>query len=192
MALIFRVDTPPPPFLSPLSFDDGDVILRARGADFKVHICLLRLVSPFFESMFSLPQPNVGKSEIPAIPMDDDAASLDFVLRSIYPLKRPLATSIEQAEKVLKVAEKLDIEYVLEPIRDSLTQLLAAEPDPLRSWAIATRYDLEGAQKAAILRFDPNIYHPSPTPPRELFYVNGLQYHELMEARKKSFGTWGF
>ncbi|KAF9508678.1 hypothetical protein BS47DRAFT_465390 [Hydnum rufescens UP504] len=179
------------PFPFPLSFDDGDVILRAGDAEFKVHICLLRLVSPFFRTMFSLPQPNVGKSEIPVIPMDDNAASLDFVLRSIYPLKRPLATSIEQAQKVLEVAEKLDVEYVAGAVRTSLSELLAAEPNPLRSWAIATRHGLEGAQKAAILRFDPNSYRPSATPPRELLYVNGLQYHELVEARKKSFGIRG-
>ncbi|KAF9508670.1 hypothetical protein BS47DRAFT_1415667 [Hydnum rufescens UP504] len=172
--------SPSDPPLTPLSFNDGDVILRAGNTDFKVHIWLLRLSSPFFESMFSLPQPNPGKSEIPVIPMDEDAASLDFVLRSIYPVKRSQITSIEQAQKLFAIAEKLDVQCVLEPLRVSLTQLLAAEPIPLRSWAIATRYGLEEAQRAAAERFNPAVI--GQPPPQELAHVSALQYLQLLEA----------
>jgi BTB/POZ domain len=176
-----HTDSPHPnPPLSPLSYDDGDVILRAGNTDFKVHIFLLRLSSPFFKSMFSLPQPKLGNSEIPVIPMDEDATHLDFVLRTIYPGKRPQATSIEQAQQIFEIADKLEVECVFEAVRISLTQLLAAEPDPLRSWAIAVRYGLEEARRDAAGRFHPDRFG---TLPEDLAYVNALQYARLLEEK---------
>ncbi|KAF9508674.1 hypothetical protein BS47DRAFT_1350143, partial [Hydnum rufescens UP504] len=166
------------PPLSPLSYDDGDVILRAGDTDFKVHMFLLRLSSPFFKSMFSLPQPKLGSSEIPVIPMDEDATHLDFVLRTIYPGKRPQATSIEQAQQIFEIADKLEIECVIEAVRVSLTQLLAAEPNPLRSWAVATRYGLEDARRDAVARFAPGRITSLP---EELAYLNALQYARFMD-----------
>jgi BTB/POZ domain len=68
-------ETSTPSSFVPLSFDDGDVILRAGSHSFKVHVTLLRLASPVFSSMFSLPQPpieNDSKPPVPTIEMDDD------------------------------------------------------------------------------------------------------------------------
>ncbi|KAF9517598.1 hypothetical protein BS47DRAFT_1359401 [Hydnum rufescens UP504] len=137
------------PPLSPLSYDDGDVILRAGDTDFKVHMLLLRLSSPFFKSMFSLPQPKLENREIPVVPIEGDPAYLDFVLRSIYPGKRPLPTSIEEALKILEIADKFEVECIVEGVRASLGQLLAAEPNPLCSWAIAVRCGLREAERSA-------------------------------------------
>jgi len=177
-----------PPSLPPLSFDDGDVILRAGDTEFKVHTWLLRLSSPFFETMFSLPQPDLGKSEseIPAIQMDDDPASLNFVLRSIYPVERPVISSIGHAQELLEVAKKLDVDCALQILRASLTQRAVAEPDALRSWAIAARYGLKEAEDAASMRFTPqwNYY-----PPKELEYVSALKYYHLLEAYRRRAGV---
>ena len=167
-----------PPLPSPLSYDDGDVILRAGNTDFQVYIWLLSLASPFFKTMFSLPQSGV-KGPIPIIPMHEEAASIDFILRCIYPVKRPVIASIEEATKLLDLADKLDAESVLSSIQDSLTRLLALEPDPLRSWAIATRYGLGEARSAAIQRYKQG-YRDVFWPPAELVHVNALQYFNLL------------
>jgi hypothetical protein len=59
--------------------------------------------------MFALPQPKLGTSEITVIEMDEDAGSLDFVLRYIYPVKESQVTTIDQGLKLFAVATKLDV-----------------------------------------------------------------------------------
>ncbi|KAJ7206395.1 hypothetical protein GGX14DRAFT_310226, partial [Mycena pura] len=55
---------------------DADAILRSRdGADFYIHTVILSLVSPVFETMFSLPQ-SPPTSAIPIIRMEEDSISL--------------------------------------------------------------------------------------------------------------------
>ncbi|KAF9517599.1 hypothetical protein BS47DRAFT_1359402 [Hydnum rufescens UP504] len=107
--------------------------------------------------MFSLPQPDLRKceSEIPVIQMDDDPTSLNFVLRSIYPVERPVISSITHAQELFEVAQKFDVDCALQLLRASLTQLVVVESDPLRAWAIAVRYGLKEAEDAASLRFTP-------------------------------------
>jgi hypothetical protein len=178
-----------PPLPSPLSYDDGDVILRAGNTDFRVHIWLLSFASPFFKTMFSLPRSGV-KDPILIIPMHEEAASIDFILRCIYPVKRPVIASIEEATKLLDVADKLDVECVLGSVRDSLIRLLAVEQDPLRSWAIAICYDLKEARAAAAKRFTDqragsrrySRYFRSQAAPAELVHVNALQFYGLLHG----------
>ncbi|KAF9508676.1 hypothetical protein BS47DRAFT_1350147 [Hydnum rufescens UP504] len=91
----------------------------------------------------------------------------------------PQVTSIDHAQKLFKVADKFDVKRAAELLRAALTPFLAAELNPLRSWAIAVRYGVEEARRAAAKRFRPNtIRHP----PKELAYVTALQYFQLLEG----------
>jgi len=175
--------------LDPLSFDDGDVILRAEDSDFRVHIVLLRQASPVFRDMFSLPQPGEANDrDVPIIVMQEEARVLDFVLRCIYPLKeRPTVGSIEDATKMLDAADKFEIGCVVGLVQLSLTHLLAVEPDPLRSWAIAVRCGHEEARIAAAKRFVKCTSISTLVPPTELAHVNGLQHFNLVQTRMQAF-----
>ncbi|KAF9517600.1 hypothetical protein BS47DRAFT_1339129, partial [Hydnum rufescens UP504] len=88
-------------------------------------------------------------------------------------------TSIEHAQKLFGVADKFDVKRAVELLRAVLTPFLAAERNPLRSWAIAVRYGLEEARGAAAERFRPGTFSD---PPKELAYVNALQYFQLLKA----------
>ncbi|KAJ7739358.1 hypothetical protein B0H16DRAFT_1729451 [Mycena metata] len=63
----------------------ADTILRsADGVDFYVHRAILSLVSPVFEMMFQLPQPDDAPA-VPVIDVQELSAVLDRVLRFFYP-----------------------------------------------------------------------------------------------------------
>ena len=65
-----------------IEFEGADVILRAADTDFRVHITILRLASPFFASLFSLPQPQHQKSDhtMPVIHMAEDPDVLHILM----------------------------------------------------------------------------------------------------------------
>jgi len=112
--------------------------------------------------------------------MDEEVASLDFVLRSICPIERLViaSISIEHAQKLFEVAKKLDVECTIQLLRTSLTQLLVAEPNPLRSPAIGVRYGPKEGQRAAARRFSSDkMGHPSRV-------GSALQYFHLLEECK--------
>lgn len=174
--------------LDPLSFDDGDVILRAGVVDFKVHSFMLRQASPFFRTMFALPQPPESVDErTPVISMAEEPEVLDKLLRWTYPLRhKPTVTSIAEATALSTAAEKLEISCAIQPILDSLTHLLARELNPLRAWALAVIFKHEDAKHEAAIRFvrvTPNTLLPRVV---ELDTISALQYADLLHCRQEA------
>jgi hypothetical protein len=68
-------------------FDDGNVILQAELAQFKVYSGILSSKSEVFRDMFSLPQP-VGVDEVveecPVVCLSDTAEDVRYVLEALY------------------------------------------------------------------------------------------------------------
>jgi hypothetical protein len=185
-------DSPAPPHTAsfePLSYDDGDVILRAGAVEFKVHSFMLRQASPFFRTMFSLPQPTAAVNEplTPVIIMSEEPEVIDKLLRWIYPLRyRPTVTSILEAKALSAAAEKLEIPCAIQPILDSLTHLLAKEPNPLRAWALAVIFKHDAAKLDAAVRFirvTPNTLLPRVV---DLDTISALQYADLLHCRQEA------
>lgn len=172
----------------PLSYDDGDVVLRAGDTDFRVHSFMLRQASPFFRTLFSLPQPSNSSREERVIIMSESRDVVDKLLRWIYPLRtRPTLASVEEARALSEAADKLEIDCAIEPILLSLTSLLAAEPNALRAWALAVLFKHESAKLDAALRFirftTPNSAHPRVT---ELNTISALDYADLLACRQEA------
>ncbi|KAF9519562.1 hypothetical protein BS47DRAFT_1156946 [Hydnum rufescens UP504] len=140
----------------------------------------------------NLPQPpieNDSKPPVPTIEMDDDPWALDVVLRWIYPLRNgPVVPSMEKALSVYLLADKLDVGCAVEAASKLLSHYLAIEGNPLRSWAISLHYGLEEA-RVAEKRFVTSHYSEIVGRPDELAYVNGLQYFDLLDARKKAWAA---
>ncbi|KAF8313218.1 hypothetical protein DL93DRAFT_2081294 [Clavulina sp. PMI_390] len=179
----------------PLSFDDGDVVLRSGSVDFRVHSFMLRQASPFFKAMFALPQPkspsdnesSSAADAIPTIVMHETPQVLDKLLRWIYPLRhKPTVTSIAEATALSQASEKLEIACAIQPILDSLTHLLAREPNALRAWALAVIFKHDEAKLDAAIRFvriTPNTLLPRVT---ELDGISALQYADLLHCRQEA------
>ena len=76
----------------PHDFNDSptaDIILRSAGpkvAEFKAHRIVLSLASPFFETMFTLPQSGTEKS-LSVCDLSEDANTVEALLKLIYPVE---------------------------------------------------------------------------------------------------------
>jgi len=177
----------PPPFSPTITYPDGDVILKSSdGHDFCVHKMLLRLASPLFAEMFSLPlPPTTTSAQIKAIPMDEDGATLEQILTCIYPLAaNPFVISIEHGVLLLHAAEKLQVERATALIGNRLQVHFTAQSNPLRAWAIASRFGMTEARKAAKLRFIAAEDDFQDSVVAELRFVQADEYHELLVVKR--------
>ncbi|CAL1707859.1 unnamed protein product [Somion occarium] len=148
-----------PLFSSP----DADIALGSKdGILFRVHSYTLRTTSGWFHDMLTLPQKEPGSTEI--IYVDEDASTLEALLRMICGLPIPSLDSEEAVEPVLYAAEKYDMPGPLSVIRACLLPrpLLT---DPLKLYGLTCRYgwDVE-MQAAATQTLTLNIHSPEHRP----------------------------
>ncbi|KAI6097665.1 hypothetical protein EDD16DRAFT_594499 [Pisolithus croceorrhizus] len=150
---------------APFNHAKADAILRTSDSvDFRIFRLLLSLASPFFETLFELPQPPEGKPEdtemrdgLPVIPVSEDSKTLDAVLRFCYPytltekpslghsktilskdgVKIEDAINFEDNVKMLEAAKKYSLDGAEKAIRTTLFTTINLETDPLRCFAIA-------------------------------------------------------
>ncbi|KAG8895428.1 hypothetical protein FRC01_012368, partial [Tulasnella sp. 417] len=146
----------------------GDCFLRSSdGANFKASRVILSIASPFFRDMFALPQPgdetSNTTSELPVIPVEEDAQTLETFLTMLYPLDPPVIQSYEVATKLVRACDK----YLISPLRlkaclrDMLATPEALKRDPLGVYALAWRLGLEEeAKTASRYTHRMNLRHP--------------------------------
>ncbi|KAG8918162.1 hypothetical protein FRC00_012778 [Tulasnella sp. 408] len=134
----------------------GDCFLRSSdGAQFKTSRVILSIASPFFRDMFALPQPgeeaSSTTSELPTIPVEEDAQTLQTFLTMLYPLDPPVVQSYDVATKLVRACDK----YLISPLRlKSCLRGMLATPealkrDPLGVYALAWRLGLDEEAKTA-------------------------------------------
>ncbi|KAG2125327.1 hypothetical protein DEU56DRAFT_575340 [Suillus clintonianus] len=131
---------------SPFDHPKADIILRsADGVDFCVFKLFLTLASPFFETMFELPQPADGtgddtKDGLPVIPVPEDSKTLDTFLRFCYPstlAEDPLLDSLADILAILGAAKKYSLDLIEKKVCQALVNHKVLEAEPLRCFAIA-------------------------------------------------------
>ncbi|KAH8093158.1 hypothetical protein BXZ70DRAFT_442543 [Cristinia sonorae] len=156
---------PPPPIITtaaaPFHGPKSDVILRTSDhVDFYSHKLLLSLASPFFDSMFTLPQadapltphPDFGASLdgslIPIIPLAEDGHTIEHLLRICYPVTDPASSpDVVFVGKVLEAALKYDIDVAATLLKSQLQVFVSTEP--LQVFVIACRLKLESEASLA-------------------------------------------
>ena len=138
---------------------DADVILSSSdGTPFRVYRQILCIASPFFEDMFKLPQPQSptdSPGSPPVITVEEDAHSLEDLLRIIYPVRDPqltinVLTDWQHISNMCHAAIKYDIVQAV----DFMKAKLAAGVDafPLEVFCIACKHRLESVAKSAAAR----------------------------------------
>lgn len=99
----------------PFTAPDADLILRSSApgpVEFRVHKCILAAASPFFAHMFELPQPRESCTDAggaPVVDVSEDAATLEALLRCVYPVARPAIAGFEALTAALEAAAKYDV-----------------------------------------------------------------------------------
>lgn len=175
------IKTASPPFDRP----DADLVLRScDGIDFRVYKSVLSLVSPVFETMFTLPQPGpkVGASEPPVVQMTEDERTLYLVLQFCYPGRRLELKDLTDMVALLEFAEKHDFEeWLVSCVKRDLVS--HAEEDAVGVYAVAMRFKLKSEAVAAarsclrLPRHKLYIYHPMLSHISVNVYTKLLQYH---------------
>lgn len=157
---------------------DADTVLGSKdGTLFRVHSFTLKTTSGWFRTMFSLPQRTAittggdGQENTNNVPtpssstdviyVDEDAATLESLLRLVCGQPIPKLDSYDIVEPLLYAAEKYDMPGPLSLVR----ALITTPPfisDPLRLYTLCCRYgwDLE-AQSASTLTLTLNLHSPT-------------------------------
>ncbi|KAG1737185.1 hypothetical protein EDB19DRAFT_1853014 [Suillus lakei] len=132
---------------APFDHAKADVILRsADGVEFRVFMLFLSLASPFFETLFGLPQAPDGaadqemKDGLAVIAVSEDSKTLDTFLRFCYPstlAEDPSLNNLSEVLSVLAAARKYSLDLIEKKVCQALANPKVLETDPLRSFAVA-------------------------------------------------------
>ncbi|KAI6149631.1 hypothetical protein BKA82DRAFT_920807 [Pisolithus tinctorius] len=143
------------PYASPpFDHEKADVILRSSdNVDFRVFKLFLSLASPFFETLFDLPQPSEEmstdveiKDGLPVVPVSEDSKTLDPLLRFCYPCTLaddPALEDFRGVINVLEAAKKYSLDAIERTVCKSLFNPKILETNSLRCFSIACRARLQ-------------------------------------------------
>ncbi|KAI0738441.1 hypothetical protein C8Q80DRAFT_244238 [Daedaleopsis nitida] len=141
---------------SPFDRTTTDIILRSSdNVDFNVFSQILIAASPFFETMFELPQPSPSPSRgqaqpkygKPIVQVSENSMTLETLLRICYPIVQRDVETLEEVESSLRAAMKFEMELPIAVLTDRLEALTYRLP--LQAWAVACRLNLEDVAKLA-------------------------------------------
>ncbi|KAI5981266.1 hypothetical protein EDD15DRAFT_409368 [Pisolithus albus] len=136
--------------LPPFDHVKADVILRSSdGVDFRIFRLFLSLASPFFETLFDLPQASEEanadmeiKDGLPVIPVSEGSKTLDSLLRFCYPCtlaEDPVIEDFREIISVLDAAKKYSLDAIQPAVCKSLFTPKILRANSLRCFAIACR-----------------------------------------------------
>ena len=192
---------------------DADVVLGSRdGVLFRVPSTTLKMTSAWFRTMFTLPQgsPPSSRSQsqrdtiantaatgpstaTPAadteiISLDEDARTLEPLLRMICGLEISTLDTWDAVESVLYAAEKYEMPGPASIVR-ALLRTPAFSDEPLRLYAAACHFGwAEDARTASTRSLSVNLYDPKNRPALlRLRTADLLALFELHHERRKQF-----
>ncbi|KAJ7511219.1 hypothetical protein B0H11DRAFT_1954421 [Mycena galericulata] len=182
-----NIDSNPSPFVPTQPFTKtagADTILRSSdGADFYIHRVILSLVSPVFETMFSLPQAELSPA-VPIIDVQEGSATLDRALRFFYPGTQPNVATLEELQDVIEVLMKYDMQCVVPMVKQHLEKYHLSRP--LAVYSIASRHRWKDVAVAAARE---SLKHALRTllsdAPPELEGVTAVAYHNLLQYHSR-------
>ena len=134
---------------APFDHPKADIILRSSdNIDFRVFRLFLSLASPFFETLFDIPQPADENEDqdvrdgLAVVPVTEDSKTLDALLRFCYPCTLaddPKLDVLQDAMEVLEAARKYSLDVIEKKARQAIASPKILEAEPLRCFAVAHR-----------------------------------------------------
>lgn len=118
-------------------FEDGNVILQAKGIQFRVHRSILATNSPIFRDMFQVGSPDVDPTcdGLPVVELPDDPVDLRRALDALYNRWYVIGFAVAYGREALSAVQ------VLQPVRlprDRCHSLSSANRHEIRDQAPAT------------------------------------------------------
>ncbi|EPQ58911.1 hypothetical protein GLOTRDRAFT_69926 [Gloeophyllum trabeum ATCC 11539] len=135
----------------PWNSPDADIILICAPdeTDIRLHKCILSAASPFFENMFSLPQPSCSDTPLPVVHISEASSVMETVLQFVYPMLDPDIGTLDELAEALAVAMKYELTVAIHALRKLLVSPRFVEKEPMKVFAIACRFDLDDEAKVA-------------------------------------------
>ncbi|KAH9832642.1 uncharacterized protein C8Q71DRAFT_861024 [Rhodofomes roseus] len=174
----------------PFNRATADLILRSSDrVDFRVRRGIPAEASNFFEDMFQLPQPAVGRSleetrdALPIVDMEEDSSTLERLLRLCYPAagNTPKIENLDDLRRVIRAAIKYAMPQLLDTLKGDLRSF--ADAYPVRVYAIALVLKLEDEARAAAKAFLAFSILESADAP-ELAEITGKQFNNLLKYHR--------
>ncbi|KAH9174361.1 hypothetical protein EDB89DRAFT_566959 [Lactarius sanguifluus] len=128
-----------------LNMQGADVILRSSDlVSFRVHKSILAISSPFWNDLFSLPQPPDDEvvEGLPVVQVSEDSELLHSLFTVLYPIPLAIPDSYEKALALLAASQKYNMTTVLSTIRSEIGRQLPTTEAAFRAYAIAWRKQL--------------------------------------------------
>ena len=167
---------------------DSDIVLVSgepeQPTEFRVHQCILAVASPFFKSMFTLPQSPAVDDQIPVVPVSEPRTTLDAILRFVYPIPDPFIDSLDDLAPVLGAAVKYDFVAIISTLRKILISPRFVQTAPTRVFAIACRYDFEEEAKFAS-RYTLGVNVLDCPLSDDLRHITAHSYHRLLDLHRQ-------
>ena len=187
--------SPTTAFGPPFDHDDADIILRSSDqVDFHVHKIILSLSSPFFKSMFSLPQPNEGvpeKHHPIVVDMSEDRTTIEALLTFIYPAvvsDPPEFDSLDKIMDAFVAAKKYDMAIASERLKQQFAQSKFAKDDPVIAFCAAHSRKLRDAARIAAmasLKYPMNLDKVA----EKLQHIDGVAFYQLYKFHRACSAT---
>lgn len=176
---------------SPFDQDSADVILRSSdGVYFRVHSVILAQASPFFRTMFVLPQPKGADGPPPVIDCAEISNVLTTLLTLCYPIVKPRVRPFTDIEPAVRAAQKYEMDLPVEILKG---ELLSLDPSDLSDvsrigvWAVACRLRFEDVARTAAVYLNSRIVDSAP--PSALEGVSAADLFRLRKCYQRT-GLW--
>jgi hypothetical protein len=134
-----------------LNMQGADIILQSSDlVSFRVHKSILAMSSPFFNDMFSLPQPRDGPviDGLSIVHVPEDAELLHSLLTMLYPIPSVIPDSDEETLALLAALQKYGMAIALSSVRSEIGRQLPTD-NPFHVYAIASSKELIPEMEAA-------------------------------------------
>ena len=175
-----------------LDLTNADIIIQSCDSiNFRIHKLVLSMSSPFFDDMFSLPQPSESDQEVvdglPVVRLSEDAEVLDCLLTMLYPIPSVIPNSYNKTLMALAASQKYDMDSVQSHIRDSIQGRKLPMPTgaaTFRAYAIASIGGLS-SEKQTLARLTLDFPMTFEFLCDELPFFEGWVLHDLIRFRKR-------
>ncbi|KAJ6474971.1 hypothetical protein C8R45DRAFT_873986 [Mycena sanguinolenta] len=126
-----------------------DIILRTSdGVDFYVHREILSLVSPVFETMFTLPQAEQPSAVAAVVDVQEASPVLDRALRFFYPCTQLTVDGLDELKEITEILiSKYDMQWLIPSVKKHFERYFAS--DPITVYVYAYMYGWEDLGRAA-------------------------------------------
>jgi hypothetical protein len=173
-------------FGPPFDHADADAVLRSSDkVDFFVYRVMLSISSPFFKSMFSLPQPISEKPNNPVIDVTENSRTIAVLLKFIYPLVSVVAEpeSLDDLIDALEAARKYDMAVASQRLNEKFAESKVVQDDPIVAFCAAYDHKLGEAARVAAkasLKHRMNLDNIAD----KLQHINGPAFYQLYKFHR--------